>query len=417
MRPSEVSTCDVQYNTLSQMRRRRLLGFLAYLVFALLAVADGVYLTLIHLDLEFGGGGLGKICHAVSATGCSVTGGRFGEIFGLPVSLVGGAAALTCFVLALVGVFRYRRERDGLRDVLYGSAMIAVLSSAVMGILSTVEQAFCPFCVVWYGLNLAMLVAAWAIAQRPLGEAIKAAAAQLTKVAGIVAVAVWGITLAVGYSIYAGHYERILEEELAEARSYVDRLMHKQPVDIEQHGLVGPDFASERAGPAGEPIRIIEFSDFQCPYCSRAFTRLEAYKQYSPQPIEFVFVNYPLDSKCNPLIKDELHPNACLAAYAGECARREGVFWDYARTLFHNQQALGRESLVQYADDHGLDTQKFDACLDDPSVASRVFNDIRTGNRLGVTGTPSLLIGGYRVKGVPRRPTLDGILNELASRR
>ncbi|MGB1274767.1 MAG: DsbA family protein, partial [Nannocystaceae bacterium] len=346
-------------------------------MFALLAVADGVYLTMVHLDLEFGGGGLGKICHAVSATGCSVTGGRFGEIFGLPVSLVGGAAAFTCFILALVGVFRYRRERDGLRDVVYGSAMIAVVASVVMGILSTVEQAYCPFCVLWYGLNLAMLLAARGFAQRPLGEAIKAAASQLPKVAGIAAVAVLGTSVAVGYTVYAGEHERILQVELAEAKAYVDRLMAKKPVDIEKHGLDGPDFAREQAGPEGEPIRIIEFSDFQCPYCSRAFERLEAYKNVSPQPIEFVFINYPLDSKCNPLIKDELHPNACLAAYAGECARREGVFWDYARMLFRNQRELERESLVEYADDLGLDTQKFNACLDDPKVASRVFNDIR----------------------------------------
>ncbi len=399
------------------MPRRRILGLLAFVVLALLAVADGIYLTIVHLELEIGGGGLGKICHKLSATGCTVTGGRFGELFGLPVSLVGGAAALACVILAVVALVRFRREHDGLRDVLYGASMFAVAASLLMATFSLVEQAFCPFCVGWYALNLGMLVAARAVAARPLTSAVRAALAEAVRAPGLCGLALWGASLAAGYTIYAQQHDRVMAEELAYAKDYVDRLLVKQPVDLKKHGLDGPDLARESAGPGGEPIQIVEFSDFQCPYCSRAFAQLEAYKRHTPQPIEFVYVNYPLDSKCNPLIKDELHPDACLAAYAGECARREGVFWDYARILFHNQRALDRDSLIGYAGELGLDRQQFATCLEDPQVAARVFNDIRTGNRLGVTGTPSLLIGGYRVKGVPRRPTLDRILNTLAERR
>lgn len=398
------------------MRGQRLLGLLGFIVFGLLAVADGIYLTMVHLDLSFGGGGLGKICHALSATGCSVTGGRFGELFGIPVSLLGGAAAFALVVLAFVALFRFRREHDGIRDVLYGASLFAVLVSLLMATFSLIEQAFCPFCVGWYGLNVGMLWTARKAAQRPLKEVVGAAAGQVLRAPGLAGLVLWGATTAGTYAVYADRHATMLEEELAYANDYVSRLLRKPPVDLADIGLDSPEFARERVGPEGKAIAIVEFSDFQCPYCSRAFNRLEAYKQHTPQPIEFVFVNYPLDSKCNPMIKDELHPDACLAAYAGECARREGVFWEYARTLFHNQRELGRESLIGYATDLGIDGQAFDSCLDDPAVASRVFNDIRLGNRLGVTGTPSLLIGGYRVKGVPRRPTLDRILNTVAER-
>ncbi|MCA9690201.1 MAG: DsbA family protein [Myxococcales bacterium] len=398
------------------MSTRRILALLAALVLSLFAVADGVYLTLVHIDLEFGGGGVDQLCHALSPTGCAVTGGRFGDVAGVPVSVLGGAAALTCAILSLVGLVLRSRPQESARELLLVLASVSVVASAVMAALSAVEGAFCPFCLLWYGLNVALWLSAWMARtggpRAGFGESMAAALAAVRRLAALWTALVFGASLAAGWFAYA--------ELLAATERAEERMAEVVAPDLIAEGRVEvPELMTpptKRAGPeSGAPIQIIEFSDFQCPYCQRAWQRLQAYAEVAPVAVEFVHVNLPLDPKCNPMVDRELHPFACDAARAGECARREGLFWEYADLLYADQRHLARPELLDRAERLGLDRTAFERCLGEPSVELKILSDISAATKLDIHGTPALVIGGVRVRGVPRRPLLDRLLRTLAA--
>ncbi len=146
-------------------------------------------------------------------------------------------------------------------------------------------------------------------------------------------------------------------------------------------------------GDTDAPVTIIEFSDFQCPFCQRFFQQTlgQIEEDYiDTGKIKFVYRDLPLDS---------LHPNARPAAIAAECADEQGKFWEYHDLLFEKQSEWGRLSIsdakntfIQYAADLGLDSG-FDTCLDSPEIAAEVNKDFQDGQSLGVTGTPTFYIG------------------------
>lgn len=145
-------------------------------------------------------------------------------------------------------------------------------------------------------------------------------------------------------------------------------------------------------GSDNAPVTIIEFSDYQCPYCARFWrdTLPQIEEEYiETGKVKFVYRDFPLG----------FHQYAQKAAEAAECADEQGNYWDYHDKLFENQNALDTASLKQYAKDLGLDTAKFNDCLDSGKYASEVQKDFEDGQAAGVTGTPAFFINGQSVVG------------------
>ncbi len=159
-------------------------------------------------------------------------------------------------------------------------------------------------------------------------------------------------------------------------------------------------------GSDGAPVTIVEFSDFQCPACGQAYRDLHDVLA-TRTDVRLVFRNFPLDSSCNDAMPRTLHPDACLAAIAAECARRQNRFWEYHDRLFENQHTLDRDSLFRYARDVELDLATFRSCLDDPATRVRVADDVRAGIAAGIESTPTLFINGRRIDGALERPYYD----------
>ncbi|MFH1199507.1 MAG: thioredoxin domain-containing protein [Candidatus Micrarchaeota archaeon] len=148
-------------------------------------------------------------------------------------------------------------------------------------------------------------------------------------------------------------------------------------------------------------VAIVEFSDFQCPFCESFYTQsLPAIKPYVESgKARLVFKQFPLDIACNNLMTQQLHPNACRAATASLCAFDEGKFWPMHDKLFENQQALSQADLEKYAAAIGLDAAKFSSCLNQSNAYANQSNssaviaqDIAEGAQLGISGTPGFLI-------------------------
>jgi protein-disulfide isomerase len=142
-------------------------------------------------------------------------------------------------------------------------------------------------------------------------------------------------------------------------------------------------------GPASAPITLIEFSDFQCPFCGRVNPTLRQIEDDYKGKIKIAFRNLPLP----------FHDKAHLAAEAALAANEQGKFWPMHDKLFANQQALDRPALEGYAQELGLNMAKFKAALDSGKFKEKVDQDAKEGATLGATGTPTFFINGTRLVG------------------
>ena len=142
-------------------------------------------------------------------------------------------------------------------------------------------------------------------------------------------------------------------------------------------------------GPAKAPVTIVEFSDYQCPYCGRAeATVLEVLKKYGDK-VRLVYRDYPLS----------FHQNANIAAQASECAKDQGKFWEMHDAMFANQSKLTQPDLLETAGSLKMDKDKFKTCLDAGKYKNEVQKDFDDGQKYGVTGTPTFFINGIPMVG------------------
>jgi protein-disulfide isomerase len=138
-------------------------------------------------------------------------------------------------------------------------------------------------------------------------------------------------------------------------------------------------------GPADAPVTIIEFSDYQCPYCQVWYQKV--YQQLLasyPNDIRFVYRDLPLP----------MHPEAIPAAEAANCAGEQGAYWKYHDSLFNQQYGLNRAAYEHYATDLELDSKAFTACLDSHRYQDEIQADATDAARVGISGTPSFVING-----------------------
>jgi len=137
------------------------------------------------------------------------------------------------------------------------------------------------------------------------------------------------------------------------------------------------------------PVVIVEFTDYQCPFCAKARPAIKQLLAEYGDKIHYVLRDYPLD----------FHPLAKKAAEAAQCAGDQGKYWEYSDLLWANQGALDAASLKKYAGELKLDAKKFDACLDEGKYAAEVDKDFADGAKAGVSGTPSFFINGVPLTG------------------
>jgi protein-disulfide isomerase len=143
-------------------------------------------------------------------------------------------------------------------------------------------------------------------------------------------------------------------------------------------------------GPATAPVTLVEYGDYECPYCRAAVAVVEELQRVLPDQLRFVFRHFPLEN---------LHPHAQRAAEAAEAAAAQGKFFEMHAVLFKHQSALEDEDLMRYAAELGLDTTRFGADFQGRTYASRVREEFRGGIWSGVRGTPTFFVDGVRFDG------------------
>jgi protein-disulfide isomerase len=157
-------------------------------------------------------------------------------------------------------------------------------------------------------------------------------------------------------------------------------------------------------GNKNAPVKVIEFSDFECPFCREAFLVLKDFLPQHEDEIFFQYRHFPIS---------QIHPFAVRVAEASMCADEQGKFWDYHDLIFENQNFLNDAFIRSFIDTLKLNSKQFTECLESNKYALEVQNDFNDGRRLGVNATPTFFINGRKISGVLPKETWEQLIKEL----
>jgi protein-disulfide isomerase len=207
-----------------------------------------------------------------------------------------------------------------------------------------------------------------------------------------------GLALAVVKSVKAGQTENQAWTEASATKwgkVQADDKLLSSPVAI-------PVGGAPELGPPKAPITLVEFSDFQCPYCAAAVPEIKALLQAYPTQVKLIFKQFPL----------EIHSQADLAAAAAVAAQKQGKFWEMHDAMYNHYQDLSRKSIMAMAKQVGLDMDRFETDIDSTDVRETVVRDVQDGNDANVEGTPTLFIDGQRYNGPIALGSLKPVLDD-----
>ncbi|MBV8706296.1 MAG: thioredoxin domain-containing protein [Acidobacteriaceae bacterium] len=154
-------------------------------------------------------------------------------------------------------------------------------------------------------------------------------------------------------------------------------------------------------GPANAAVTLVEFSDFQCPYCSAAVGQLREVLKMYPTQVKLIFKQFPL----------EMHPQADLAAAAAVAAHKQGKFWAMHDAMFAHPESLSRKGILSLAQQNGLEMSQFENDIDSTVVRETVVRDVQDGNQAGVEGTPTVFINGQHYNGAVTADALKQVID------
>ncbi len=373
--------------------------YITIIITALIGVIISAELTNLHLKVlsepEYQ-----SFCNISERINCdTVNSSKYSEIFSVPIAHLG---FLTYIFIILLAFFSMRgHPLSGLLNTfnLFIFVFCNLYSFILFYISLAIIKSFCILCCGLYIVNLILLVTALFNIKSYFTVSIAC------PLRGNRAFTISVISLAVFalISSLALRYITIEKKEInSKAASSRKEVVYK---DIDISG-------SFTTGSSSAPVTIVEISDFECPFCRKAFfTVKEAISRYKDK-VRFVFKNFPLGTECNPKIRHNMHPNACLAAYASVCAGEQNRFWEYIDRLMSGE--LGKEAYFRYANELSLDIEKFSSCLESNSVRQSVSRDIETCVKCQIVSVPTVFINGRMIIGAkPLQEYLIAIEEEL----
>ncbi|OFX21071.1 MAG: hypothetical protein A2V77_10875 [Anaeromyxobacter sp. RBG_16_69_14] len=374
----------------SQAQPRPRGALLAALALSLVGVLLSLFLARLHGQAH---AGITSFCAIDDVVNCDrVATSRFSVVLGLPVAVWGVFGYALAGALAASGLTRRRVHPGWPAGLLFVVAAAAVVASVALALVSKLAiGAWCLLCAASWAVSLGLLVAAWR-ACRGFGVA-GAARADLAlareRPRSTVALA---LGAAAAVALVAAAYPRYWERP---PRRSGPPLATSTPGPIgsaTQPGSAAAPVGSVAPGGAATPadVTVVEYSDYECPYCARAHEETRAVLSGRPD-VTLVRRHFPLDASCNSAVARTIHPSACALARAAICAEAQGRFAEMDDALFQNQ----RESLppIKLAERLGLDIERYTACVASHQTDQRLAADVGAAVRDGVSATPTYVVG------------------------
>lgn len=393
-------SCLTAISASDRQKLSRLLAALA------LVCAGGVGLSVtilyVHGQIDLLGSRYTSFCSINDSINCDrVLSSSYAKLAGVPVAWMSLAAYL---VLAVMFAMAARSKDDSFRARILALGAAGILGSLVfsayMGVVAVVQLATaCLLCAGLYAvaiLNTALLVPALRTAARiggksPLSTTMAMAifAASVTSVT-IVAFFTWPQTSSVlSEKIRTGADVKAADPEFYAWYTSLPKVDVSSLVRDGQQDLA-----------RGDKVLIVDFFDLECAHCKKNYLMVKELAARRADQITIVHRHFPLDAICNDLVSASVHPDACRAAEAVECAGLQGKHDEMLDILFAHQGQLFAENLPRLAAKAGLDKEELQRCLDEHRTAPVVLADARAGAKLAITSTPTLFIGGRRISGV-----------------
>jgi protein-disulfide isomerase/uncharacterized membrane protein len=354
------------------------------LVSAVSALMVSLYLGVQHKNASES-----LFCTASETMDCgAVINSEYGTLFDVPVAFLGSgfyAGLIVLAVLALRGNAGYQKAASLVR----ATSVIAVLFSCYLAWASFQLGKGCPFCISMYGLNILILVFSILLV-RDGGQGTKGTADGDVGDRSLNAFMAGAVIVLIGSM---GWYSSV-DDGVPEGDSVEDLAQLLSATE----GPLTVDGTEPTLGPDAPSYTVVEFADFECPYCAKLFPGIHALPE-THSDLQLVFKHYPLSPMCNDSIKGDRHLMACGAARAADCAKRQNRFWEMSKFMFMNQKHLDEEGIEVIAKQVGLDIEALATCMEDPLTHAKVKTDIAHGEEVGVHSTPSLFLKGLYADG------------------
>jgi protein-disulfide isomerase/uncharacterized membrane protein len=371
------------------------------LSFVLLGIGLSLYLTIEHYRVLQTGFTGKTFCNISSYLNCDVVlSSRYAAVGTLPLAGIG-----LIFYVYLLVVLCYARWAPEARAEILGLPFFLTLAalafSVFLAYVSLEElRSFCIFCTSLYVVNLFL---AWGF-KRLSGFQWRHFMEHFRRIRwsqGGLIVAVIFVLGAVLLHTSTRQYAKELSP--GELSAYVQAFF-RQPV--QSFDTAGRPFW----GNPNAKVVVVEFSDFECPYCKIAAFNLKPMLVDYRDQVKLVFMNFPLDKSCNTGMPREGHQRACQVAYEAYCASEQGKFWEYHDEAFDRQPKFSPEALEKISKKLKLDQKKFQDCLKSDAPRASVAADIAQGLKADLQGTPAVYVNGRPLAAWPSRTVFHKVI-------
>jgi protein-disulfide isomerase/uncharacterized membrane protein len=372
----------------------RLVGKALAIIACIFGIYVGMQLMSIHVDAAVNNAA-GAIARCGSGGGClTAAKSEYSTLLGIPIAALGFAFYVAALLVGVYSFFAAREEENESGDedvaglIFIGFILAALYSAFLAWVNFTQLTSSCSECTKLYVINGLGLFGSilWMLPDR-LKRFVSRIPSQLTQLHFWMFVVTFAV--AAGGAIWQmNKIERDFRENLQEKAEAGELPEGLSSTQVDTEVLYAEGAASW--GDSDAPVTIVEFSDFECPFCARFAEVVNGLKEhYEPTELRVVFRHFPLS----------MHPRARVAAKAAACAQELGSFWDYHDLLFNNQGRFSDDQLRAYAEEAGLDGVGLLNCMDSDFAEQRVSQDRQAGQELGVQGTPSIYINGRTYEG------------------
>ncbi len=340
----------------------------------------------------------------------SVAKSIYARVLGLPVAIWGMGFYLITLLTIISFWLSSQFIRPAIGVFLFWITGIGIFIDVTLLIVSTqIIKAICPLCLFTYAITFLLFITTLVYLLKNRINPIriislfknihpphkKKKISLYFIIIGVILMTSMGISYAVNESLLFSKKEFITENKDKEIAAIVSKFskQKKEKEDIESIALYV-------SGASDAPVTIIEFSDFFCPYCRYLPSMLEQLVNDNPGKIKIMFINYPLDSDCNPYVASEKHPGACELAIGSICAEQQGLMDQYQKAAFENQnKELSGEMLRKILKQSGVSQADFLKCLSSATSKKILSQHIGLSKRLGISLTPTLYINQKKYQG------------------
>jgi protein-disulfide isomerase/uncharacterized membrane protein len=367
----------------------------------------------VYLGLQHNAAAGASMCNISSTINCDfVNRSEYSELFGYPIAFLGSSFYAGLAYLSFAALSAPQEHRLGGKLTIVVAAGSVLYSLYLAYISKFVVGAWCLFCIGMYGVNLILLLAGWLWDRQvllsveaetddlpPIGGYTEALLGKDDSSLGAILPIFMGVLFLGGLGFSGGEADTTTSEEISEDAWYL----------VKPEGVLELDGTEPVYGNPDARYTVVEFADFECPYCGMVAPELKKVIDENPE-VKMLFKHYPISSICNEYIPREGHTNACGAAVAADCAGEQGQFWPFNAIAFKNQKYLSDGDRLFLAEQIGLDMASFKSCVAKDSILNGVKADIAAADKVGLHGTPTIYIRGFVGD---KWAKIDGTVDEL----